>query len=369
MSNVRSRKWPGSVAVVVVLLLAAGFALKWLNITPPVERPATIERVATISTGFANGGQIAEINDAILCISSPSSRVNFYSVTNPVVPVLFASVEVPGMTKAITHGGQFFYLSGDGWLRTFSSSGNSLVITNSEVLLPSNTLARLKIRNGYLFAAASAPGRVKQGRIFIFSLADSASPKLVSTLASPPQSGFADIEFKDNLLYVADYYGKRIEVYDLRDIQNPNRLHSQTVENRHCGTSFEPWRMLIKDNALYLQDDDSWQVFSLKDPMNPAYHFDLQVARDVEGSQLVGDLLLWSASGVSEGHSGVLVYDCRNAFNPTLLGRTDFGEFNGYCWGAMNNQYIYQPDGPSLHILKVPQLPAGFRRPSLRPNL
>lgn len=120
--------------------------------------------------------------------------------------------------------------------------------------------------------------------------------------------------------------------------------------------------MLLKDNALYLQDDDSWQVFSLTDPMNPTYHFDLQAASDVEGSQLLGDLLLWSASGVSGEPPGVLVYDCRNAFNPTLLARTDFGQFNGYCWGAMNSQYIYQPDGPSLHILKVPELPPVSRK-------
>ena len=368
MNNFRSRRWGIGALLVALLLVAADLTLNWLNMTPAPEKPPAVELVATLATGFTNGTQRADINGAILCLSGPSTLVNFYNLTNPAAPSLFASVEVPGITRAIAPHEHYFYLSGEGWLRTFSGDGHSLVLTNSEVLMESNTLARLKVYKGYLFATASASGRPKQGRVFIFSLADPATPRLVSTLVSPPQSGFTDVEFKDDLLYVADYFGRRIEVYDLADIHNPRRLHSQTVENRHNRASFEPWRILIKDNALYVQDDDSWQVFSLRDPRNPEYRFDLQAAPDVEGSQLVGDILLWSASGVSDGVSGVLLYDCRNVFNPILLGQTDFGPFSGYYGGAMNDQYIYQPDGPSLHILKVPPLPPPSRKSSPHPN-
>jgi hypothetical protein len=360
--------WGTRAASVAVLFLAASLTLIWLNKIPPPEKTAELERVATITTGFANGEQHAEINGAVLCVSDPFTQVNFYSLTNPAAPAFFASVQVPGTTKGIAHHDRFFYLCGEGWLRAFSCSSNFLVITNSEILVESNTLTRLKVRNGYLVAAAFTPGRIKQGRIYIFSLADPAAPRLVSTLVSPPRSGFADVEIKDNLLYACDYFGKRIEVYDIADIEHPQRVHSQTIENHHDYSSFEPWRMLIKDNALYVQDDDSWQVFSIRDPINPAYRFDLQVARDIEGSRLVGDMLMWSASGVNEGVSGVLVYDCRNAFHPALIGRTDFGPVTGFYWGDMDEQHIYQPDGASLHVLKVPQIPASSRMPSKQPR-
>lgn len=357
MTNTYPRRWLLFAGVSTLVLVTVTWGVRWFNRTTPPERPETIELVATIPTGFINGSQIAEINGGTLCLAGPATQVNFYHLTNPVAPTLFSRVEVPGTTKGIAHLPGYFYLSGEGWLRTYSAGSNIAASMHSEVLLSSNILARLKVRDGNLFAAASTFGRPKQGRIFIFSLTNPAVPRLAATLVSPPLSGFADLEVRDNLLYVADYFGKRMEVYDLTDLQNPQRLHSQTIENRHNYSSFEPWRMLLKGDALYLQDDESWQVFSLRDRANPSYRFDIQGARDVEGTQLVGDILMWSASGVGDTVSGVLIYDCRNAFHPKLLARLDFGEFKGYAWGTMDEHYIYQPDGASLHIMKVPELP------------
>lgn len=349
------------VAAFTVLLLVVGVILSRLHQAPSPGKPPEVRVVSTITTGFAAGEQRAEVGGAVLCVSDPFTRVNFYRLTQPAEPALLASVQVPSTTKGIAHHEGFFYLSGEGWLRTFSCSSNSTVVTNSEVLIPTNTLARLQVWNGYLFAGASLAGPVKQGRIHIFSLADPAAPQLVSTLVSPPLSGFTDVAVKDHLLYACDTWGKRIEVYDISDIEHPQRVHAQTIENHHDYASFEPWRLFIKANALYVLDDDSWQIFSIKNPANPVFLYDLQVARDVEGSRLVGDRLMWGASGVGEGVSGVLVYDCRDAFNPVLIGRTDFGAFTGYYWGDMDEQFIYQPDGALLHVLKVPQLPVSRR--------
>jgi hypothetical protein len=344
----------------VGLVTIVGLLYVRLNQTAVPEQPSSLTHIASVRTGLSNGNQRAEISGLVLCLTSPSPRAQFFSLTNPAAPTQFAEVEMPSPVLAVAHWGQYFYLSGAGWLRTIAVSNQTWMITDAEVHLPSNTLSRLLVNRGYLFAAAVMESRPKQGRIHIFSLANPARPQLVSTVTSPPLSGFADLAVKDDLLYAGDYFGRRIEVYDIAEVTTPLRIHSQTIENRNNYTSFEPWRLLIKDQALYVQDDASWQVFSLQDPRHPSYRFDLQVARDIEGSQLVGNLLLWSASGVRNSKAGVLVFDCRKAMNPVLLGRTDFGEFSGYYWGAMNEQYIYQPEGSQLHVLKVP-LPAGAR--------
>lgn len=324
--------------------------------------PARLEIVATIATGFRGCEQHAEASGNVLCLTDGSSLVNFYRLSNA-VPTWMVSVNVPATTKAVAHFNQYFYLSGDGWLRTFSFTEHLSMATNSEVLISSNQFCRLKVRDGHLFAMATTKGRIRQGHVYIFSLADPAAPGLVSTVSGQPGSGFADIELEGTVLYVCDYSGGKIQAFDISDIQRPRLIHVQAVADHGDYARFEPWRMLIKNDALYVQDDDTWQIFNISTPTNPVFVTAFQVEKDIESSCLVGELLMWTASGVNEGRSGVLVYDCTDAFHPVLVGRTDFGVFTGFYWGAMDENFIYQPLEAALHVLSRPRLPASASSP------
>jgi len=317
--------------------------------------------VAVINTGFSGGEQRAEVSGQVLCVSGNSTVVRFYNLTNPAAPVLIGSVNVPGITHAIGHYAGFFYLAGDGWLRTFSCPSNSVVLTNStftDFQIPVRISNKMKVHNGHIFLGTVVNGLAAPGEVWVFKLDDPAAPEFLSAAVGPVGSGMGDVAVRGDVLYACGYFDRQIHAFDISDIQIPRLVHTQAAANHGDYAPFEPWRMLIQGDALYVQDDNTWQIFNIHNSTNPVFVSALQVEKDIEGSRLVGDTLMWSASGVNGGTAGVLLYDCRNPFSPKLYCRTNFGSFSGYYWGEMDESLIYQPQSSSLHIFSRPPLPA-----------
>ena len=338
--------WTGFLALCLATLAAAATNFSILSV---------------INTGFGGGEQRAEVSGKVLCVSGVATQVKFYNLTNPAAPVLIGSVNVPGTTHAIGHYNDYFYLAGDGWLRTFSCPGNAAVLTNStftEFLSPVRNGNKMKVQAGYIFLGTYVNGLAAPGEVWIFTLTNPAAPQFVSVAAGPVGSGMSDVAVKNDALYVCGYFNRQIHVFDISNIQTPRLVHTQAATNHGDYAPFEPWRMLIKDDALYVQDDNSWQIFNINTATNPVFVSDLQVERDIEGSRLVGDTLMWGASGVAGGSTGILLYDCRDAFNPQFVCRTNLGSFTGYYWGDMDEGLIYQPQASQLHILSYPPLPS-----------
>lgn len=340
-------------------------------------------QLSSLPLSIGSPEMVADVAGDILLVGS-GAHFAVISVTNRAAPVLLTNVATPGLVKTITHQGSFFYVGGVGFLSVWNCRIPQFPVLTTNFTFPTLSLTNISTEtdNGpetnyvdgtYTLTKSRVSGELAffiesalsygpdyvPGRIQIYSLANPSAPVLLSTIVSTSGSTFGDVLNIGELLYIANYSGRTLQVASINDPRRPVIIHSQAMEAHGNVSVFEPWRLLQKDNALYVFDDNTIQVFSLNNPTNPAFSSAIQVYTDAEGAQIVDDTLLFGSSGINRfipTIPGVVAFDIQNPLSPSFICQTNTGWTNGFFWFAADHDYLYLPSPNAVNIINLPSI-------------
>ena len=200
---------------------------------------------------------------------------------------------------------------------------------------------RMHLANGILMIAFSS-------RIDFYSLADPASPTLLSTLE---QSNRGLIQVVDDLVYIGQ---NEVQVIDIHDPANPVFLGTSTLSGR---------KVTIDGNrALVLTGENELQQYDMSDPLQPVLQQDSITAEPFDAMTVDGEALFLltdghikryrttdlQAAGTLNAHGSV--YDQAVAGNRMFLISDD----------AMEQVDISQPQNP-LTVKTTPIRTSSFK--------
>lgn len=187
----------------------------------------------------------------------------------------------------------------------------------------------------------------------VVDLSDLAAPKYVSQIQSDGE--FQNCTFSDGKLFVADYNKRRIVIFDVHDLSQPERLCEIPLDGSGQGV-FVEGHLLYAATALNSRNNENtptWrfgagtgnglEIYDISDITQPKL---LSITK-VEGRMSVNTSAVWDVV-VSDGyayysdmHNGVYVYDVSDPKSPVKAAHYEYTIPSGQ---EINSQYVVDWD-------------------------
>ena len=326
--------------------------------TSPQNQP-TRNIISSLATDLFPIGNTIGTNNFLYIVAFNSNTLSKYNVTDKSNPVFVGSATTTNQPGSVFVEGDYAYVTTyDGKLLTYNISASSSPILVNTYSFPSPQMpGNPQVYDGYLYTVVHKNSA--GGRVSVFSLADPAQPTLHSEMLLGTDGG-GDVQKRGNYIYVADYFGYTLQVWDVSNLASPIRMQLITGINEPLDYhSFEPWKILLKENALYLMDDEIIQVYDISSSTNMTYVTTVLAYKDVEGAVIWGDILIYNAS-----FDGIIaIYDIRDPLQPILATTTHNSLTNrvlsidsqGYTYSSVNDTIIIYDaiNKPTLSTVSV----------------
>lgn len=312
--------------------------------TYPINPPELILLSAT-TTGSSPYSNVAVSTSTFVTIGFSCACLTVHDVSDKSNPIVIATSSTNGGPIYAASENNYVYVSTSGgkletWDFSTPTSPNRLGVYSYPA---GYGLGKMRIDNGHLFVTFSRTGDAGPGGATIFSISDPATTTVLSTiLHASTTSGGGDVLPIGNYLYIADYIGYTLSVYDISNISSPSLRQRLTgITEPLDYRTFEPWGLDYKGDALYLVDDNILQIYDISSSTNMVYSSTIITLKDTEGAKVRDNFLYFAGSGVgANADRRIQIYDVTDPFNPFVT--TDFFTgINNYWINFDADGYIY----------------------------
>lgn len=319
---------------------------------------AAFNEVSSLTLPTGTAAMRCDVSDE-LALAGSGTSLYVISVTNRALPKLMATITTPTIAElegtlihSIAHESSFFYVGGDGYLQTYNCAVPAAPVLTSDIrypLIPGEensttfSISKLGVQGGLLMVSGSDGVR-------LYSLMNPAAPVQLSALSGFGAAG--DTVRKGNLLYIGGYSSKTIKVADISNPAAPVIVHSQAAADHGNNDVFEPQRLLVRENALYVLDDNTLQIFNLNHATNPVFSSALQLGENMADAALRDDILFWSSDAGT-----FIAYDICSPLSPiAAVTQANMPASDAFTL-SVDADYVYFPEPNALHIYNTPKLP------------
>ena len=307
----------------------------------------TKSNIATAGNAFGNA--ISADGNTAYVVGYDCNCLYIHDVTDKSNPTLLYSTttDVDYTEFVVSNGNNYVYVFTYGEeIIVYNVTDPSNPIRVTTVITPGLSSRKAHIMDdGYLYVVDGDAGDLYIA--MIFDISNPALPTLITSLPGGVTNDGADILKIGNYLYIGDNGDGQtteahITIYDVTNVASPVLIRTITVgHSDYQGQyGFIPWRLLTKDNALYILDDKLLDVYDISSSTNPIYSNEIVIYKDVEGAELK-DNFLYFAGSQKEGEPGKIVaFDISNALSPRAVAEIDTGAPNS--WISIDNLgYVY----------------------------
>jgi len=229
------------------------------------------------------------------------------------------------------------------------TAGDELAIWDISNIREINDIQSMEINSRNLriedtLLATISPEDDESSNLYIINISDPSDPEIISNyqLLSSYFSDLREMEFNDNFLYLMAKW--ELKILDISDPRNPREVFNYRASN--LGD------FVIRNDKMFLSSRlSSLTMFDISDPAEPdsiwTNRFGNYGGRQKCNLELSGDYLY-----LEGGSNSMVLLDISNPDTVEVVGRADFGEFEGIIDIQSDNNLVYVTFDQCVFILR-----------------